>query len=169
MTSKTALILATTAAIALGGFEMRPATAAPEGGPALVKQNAGADDFSSQRKRRRGRGVNPAVPLAAMGALIGTIGAVAAARREREYYYERPYYGPGYDAGPPAYQYAQPQPYVQHQYAPPQAYQHHYAPGPRVGLHPDRFQRGPLQGEPGFYPPPSSGPNPNPGAGDGRM
>ena len=31
-----------------------------------------------------------------MGALIGTIGAVAAARRERDYYYERPYYGPGY-------------------------------------------------------------------------
>ena len=95
MTSKTALILATTAAIALGSFEMRPAAAAPEGGPAIVKQNAGADDFSSQRKRRRGRGVHPAVPLAAFGALVGTIGAVAAARREREYYYERPYYGAG--------------------------------------------------------------------------
>ena len=43
MTSKTALILATTAAIALGGFEMRPAAAAPEGGRAIVKQNAGAE------------------------------------------------------------------------------------------------------------------------------
>jgi len=164
MTSKTALILATTAAIALGGFEMRPATAAPEGGPALVKQNAGADDFSSQRKRRRGRGVNPAVPLAAMGALIGTIGAVAAARREREYYYERPYYGPGYGyyGGAPAYQYAQPQPYARQYYAP-QA-RHHYAPAP-YARHGDSFQRGPLQGQPGHMPanPPQAAPN------DGRM
>ena len=79
MTSKTALIFATTAAIALASFDMRPAAAAPEGGPAIVKQNAGADEFSSQRKRRRGRGVNPAVPLAAFGAIVGTIGAVAAA------------------------------------------------------------------------------------------
>ena len=165
MTSKTALILATTAAIALGGFEMRPAAAAPEGGPAIVKQNGGADDFSSQRKRRRGRGVHPAVPLAAFGALIGTIGAVAAARREREYY-ERPYYGPGYGyyGGPPAYQYAQPQPYVRHHYGQPQV-RHHYAPGPRGGLHPDAFQRGPLQGQPGHMPanPPQAAPN------DGRL
>jgi hypothetical protein len=167
MTSKTALILATTAAIALGGFEMRPAAAAPEGGRAIVKQNAGADDFSAQRKRRRGRGVNPAVPLAAMGALIGTIGAVAAARRERDYYYERPYYGPGYGyyAGPPAYEYAQPQPYVRHHYAPPPV-AHHYRQAPQYrGLNPDPFQRGPLQGEPGHMPanPPQAAPN------DGRM
>ena len=168
MKSRTALILATTAAIALGGFEMRPAAAAPEGGPAIAKQNAGADDFSSQRKRRRG--VNPAVPLAAMGALIGTIGAVAAARREREYYYERPYYGPGYGyyGGPPAYHYAQPQPYVRHHYAPPPvAHQYHGAPQYR-GLHPDRFQRGPLQGEPGHMPSQPQQYN-NPGAGDGRL
>jgi hypothetical protein len=151
MKSRTALILATTAAIALGGFEMRPAAAAPEGGPAIAK-NAGADDFSAQRKRRRG--VNPAIPLAAMGALIGTIGAVAAARRERDYYYERPYYGPGYGyyGGAPAYQYAQPQPYVRHHYTPPHVAQgRHHAPQYR-GLHPDPHQRGPLQGEPGFYP-----------------
>ena len=164
MKSRTALILATTAAIALGGVEMRPAVAAPEGGPAIAK-NAGADDFSAQRKRRRGRGVNPAIPLAAMGALIGTIGAVAAARRERDYYYERPYYGPGYGyyGGAPAYQYAQPQPYVRHRYAPPIA-RHHNAPQYR-GLHPDPHQRGPLQGQPGFYPsnPPQMAPN------DGRM
>ena len=63
MTSKTALIFATTAAIALASFDMRPAAAAPEGGPAVVKQRAGADEFSSQR-RRRGRGAG--VPLAAL-------------------------------------------------------------------------------------------------------
>ena len=121
MTSKTALILATTAAIALASFDLRPAAAAPEGGPAIVKQNAGADEFSAQRKRRRGRGVNPAVPLAAFGALIGTIGAVAAARRERDVLLRTSVLraGYGYYAGPPAYQYAQPQPYVRHHYAPP--------------------------------------------------
>jgi hypothetical protein len=127
MTSKSALILATAAAIALTSFDMRPAAAAPESGPAVVKQNNGTEDFSAQRKRRRGRGVNPAIPLAAFGALIGTIGAVAAANRQREYYY-----GGGYGGGPvyvepqyvapPHYYHAQPQPYVRH---------YHHAPGPR--------------------------------------
>ena len=169
MTSKTALILATTAAIALGGFEMRPAAAAPEGGPAIVKQNGGADDFSAQRKRRRARGVHPAVPLAAFGALIGTIGAAAAARREREYYYERPYYGPGYGyyGGAPAYQYAEPRPYGRQHYAPPPV-THHYNRAPQYrGLHPDPFQRGPLQGEPGHMP--SQPQQFNSNSGDGRM
>jgi hypothetical protein len=131
MTSKSALIFATTAAIALASFDMRPAAAAPEGGPALVKQNNGTEDFSSQR-RRRGRGVNPAIPLAAFGALIGTIGAVAAANRQREVYYGGgPYYyaEPQYVA-PPTYYYAQPQPYVRrHHYAPaPRHYGHHHGP-----------------------------------------
>ena len=162
MTSKTALVFATTAAIALGGFEMRPAAAAPEGGPAIIKQNAGADDFSSQRKRRRGRGVHPGVPLAAFGAVIGTIGAVAAARRAREYYYDEPYY-----AGPPAYYYAQPQPYVRHHYAPPPpAVYHHPPPAPHVRHHPDAFQRGPLQGQPGHAPPAAP---PIFNSGDGRL
>jgi len=119
MTSKTALVLATTAAIALANFDMRPAAAAPEGGPAIVKQNAGVDELSSQRKRRRSRGVNPAVPLAAFGAIIGTIGAIAAANRQREVYYGGgPYYGGG------AYYYAEPQYYPAPQY--------HVAPQPHV-------------------------------------
>jgi len=119
MTTKSALIGVTAIAIALTSFDLRPAAAAPEGGRAIVKQNAGADEISSQRKRRY-RG-NPAVPLAAFGAIVGTIGAVAAANSRREYYdgyyqaprygyYEAPaygYYGGGY-AGPPAYQYAPP-------------------------------------------------------------
>ena len=60
------------------------------------------------------------MPLAAFGAIVGTIGAVAAANNRRAYYdsyyhaprygyYEEPAYGyyGGY-AGPPAYQYAPP-------------------------------------------------------------
>jgi hypothetical protein len=133
MTAKTALILATTAVIALGGLDMRPAAAAPEGGPAIAKQNAGADELSSQRKRRRGRGVNPAIPLAAFGALIGTIGAIAAANRHREVYYGG---GPYYYAEPqyvPAPQYyvapqyhVAPRPYVHHPHArPAPVFRHH--------------------------------------------
>ena len=142
MTAKTALIFATTAAIALASFDMRPATAAPEGGPAKVKQNAGVDELSSQR-RRRARGVNPAIPLAAFGALVGTIGSIAAANRQREvyygggpYYYAEPQYVPQYHVAP--------QPYVRHHYAPaPRHYGHHA--GPRqypLGTH----QGGPVGG-----------------------
>ena len=54
MFSKSALVLTTAAAIALTSFDLRPAQAAPESGPAIAKQN-GADEFSAQRKRRRGR------------------------------------------------------------------------------------------------------------------
>src|SRR6185295_4244049 len=79
---------------------LRPAAAAPQGGLAIAKQNASADEYSSQR-RRRARGVNPALPLAAFGAIVGTIGAVAAANARRDYY-ENHYYAPGY--GAPAYQ-----------------------------------------------------------------
>ena len=144
MTSKSALIFATTAAIALASFEMRPAMAAPEGGPAIVKQNGGADEFSSQQRRRRGR-VHPGAPIAAFGAVVGTIAGIAAAQRQRDAYERNYYYAePQYVA--PGYYYGQPQPYV---YAQPQPYvRHHYA--PHVGY--DRFQRGPLQGEPGFAP-----------------
>jgi hypothetical protein len=52
MFSKSALVLTTAAAIALTSFDLRPAQAAPSG-PAIAKQN-GADEFSAQRKRRRG-------------------------------------------------------------------------------------------------------------------
>ena len=84
--SQDRLILATTAAIALGGFEMRRAAAARKGGPVIVKQNAGADDFGrSEAPAWRG----PGRSACAMGALSGRS---AAAAREREYY-ERPYYG----------------------------------------------------------------------------
>jgi hypothetical protein len=143
MTAKTALILATTAVIALGGFDMRPAAAAPQGGPAIAKQKAGADEFSSQR-RRRGRGVNPAIPLAAFGALIGTIGSIAAANRQREvvyygggpYYYAQPQYVEPHYVAPPVHYHAQPQPYVRHHYAPaPRHFGHHAGPRHFGGHH----------------------------------
>ena len=108
MFSKSALVLTTAAAIALTSFDLRPAQAAPDSGPAIAKQN-GADEFSAQRKRRRG-GVHPGVPLAAFGMIAGTIAGIAAAERRREYY-ERPYaYGTPYGYAPqvyaPSYRYA---------------------------------------------------------------
>src|SRR4051794_29333327 len=113
MTLKSTLIGATAIAIALTGFDLRPAAAGSAGNRAIVKQNAAVDEISAARKRRRA--VNPAVPLAAFGAIVGTIGAIAAENQRREYY-ERPNYGPRaygyYDGpaygsyGPPAYQYA---------------------------------------------------------------
>src|SRR4051794_31500061 len=54
---KSTLVLTTALAIALTSLDLRPAAATPEGGPAIVKQNAGASEFSAARKRRRGRGV----------------------------------------------------------------------------------------------------------------
>lgn len=119
MFAKSALVAATAAAIALTSFDLRPAQAAPEGGPAVAKQH-NADEFSAQRKRRRGRGVHPGVPLAAFGAIVGTIATIAAAERRREYY-ERPYYG-GY-GGPYAYEAPYGYGYAPQVYAP-RAYGH---------------------------------------------
>jgi hypothetical protein len=168
MTSKTALIFATTAAIALGSVDMRPAAAAPEGGPATVKEKSGADEFSSQR-RRRGRGVPP---LAAFGAIIGTIGAIAAANSRREVYYYGG--GPYYYAEPqyvPAPQYhVAPQPYVHHHYAPRPRHYGGHAPAPRHYGHapgPRRYPLGSFQGGPvgGGTPNPAPQAAPN----DGRL
>ena len=119
MTIKSTLICATAIAIALTSFDLRPAAAAPEGGAAVVKQNTGADEISAQRRKRR-RGVNPAIPLAAFGAIVGTIGAVAAANNRRDYYERQQYqYGApayGYYAAPPAYQYYERPVYQQRSY-----------------------------------------------------
>jgi hypothetical protein len=123
MILKSTLIGATAIAIALTSFDLRPAAAAPEGGPAIAKQNAGADEISSHRKRRR-HGVHPGLPLAAFGAIVGTIGAVAAANARRDHY-ERHYYAPGYGEpaygyySPPAYQYYEAPVYQRHYHAPP--------------------------------------------------
>lgn len=114
MFTKPALVLTTAVAIGLTSFDLRPAQAAPEGGPAIAKQKNSADEFSAQRKRRR-TGVHPGVPLAAFGMIAGTIAGIAAAERRREYY-ERPYYGGPYAYG--GYGYA-PQVYAPQVYAQP--------------------------------------------------
>lgn len=143
MILKSTLICATAIALALTSFDLRPAAAAPEGGPAIAKQNSGADEFSAARKRRRG--VHPGVPLAAFGAIAGTIAGIAAANSRRDYY-EPHYYAPRY-YDEPAYGY----------YAPP-AYQYQQAP---VYQRRDYYSRyGGSGGQPGYH-----GPNVNvPGA-----
>jgi hypothetical protein len=162
MILKSTLIGATAIAIALTSFDLRPAAAAPEGGPAIAKQSA-VDEVSAQRKKRSRRGVHPGVPLAAFGAIIGTIGAVAAANNRRDYYerrtyapgyYEEPAYG--YYGGGPAYGHAAPRAY-HYQQAP--VYQRHYGAPAHQGR--DYYSRfGGSGGQPGYR-----GPNVNvPGA-----
>jgi len=118
MTTKSTLICATAIAVALTSFEAPSAVAAPQGSPAIAKQRVNADELSAARKRRRGY---PGAPIAAFGAIAGTIAGIAAANARRDYYYAPDYYGPpavyydeapayGYYA-PPAYQYSAP---VQH-------------------------------------------------------
>jgi hypothetical protein len=135
---KATLVLTTALAIALTSLDLRPAAATPESGPVIVKQNAGAAEFSAARKRRRGRGVNPAIPLAAFGAIIGTIGSIAAAQQRRDHY-ERYYDGP-YHGG---YAYRGP-------YEPPaRAYRHYgYQPAPVYRHH--GYHRHPGHVEPGY-------------------
>lgn len=126
MAFKSTLACATATAIALTSFNL-PATAAPLGGPAVTRQNAAATDFSAARKRRGHRG-NPALPLAAFGAIAGTIAGIAAANSRRDYY-ERPYYAPQPYYGGPAYGYYE-APAYQYQQAP--VYQRRGFRGPAV-------------------------------------
>ena len=152
MILKSTLIGATAIAIALTSFDLRPAKAG-EGGT-QVNSYKQSDEISAARKRR-GYRTNPAVPLAAFGAIIGTIGAVAAANSRRDYYapgyYEEPVYGGG-----PAYGYAGPRAY-HYQQAP--VYQRHYGAPAYQGR--DYYSRwGGSGGQPGYR-----GPNVNvPGA-----
>jgi hypothetical protein len=160
MIIKSALIGATAIAIALTSFDLGTAKAG-EGGT-QVKSYKQSDEISAARKRRGYRS-NPAVPLAAFGAIVGTIGAVAAANSRRDYY-ERRYYAPGYYdepvyGGGPAYGYAAPRTY-QYQQAP--VYQRHYgAPAYQTPPARDYYSRwGGSGGQPGYR-----GPNVNvPGA-----
>lgn len=113
MTIKSALICASAIAIALTSFDLRPAAAASDGA-GIAQQTA--TDFSAARKRRGYRG-NPAVPLAAFGAIAGTIAGIAAANSQRGYD-ERHYYGePAYGSyGPPVQQYHERPVYQQRDY-----------------------------------------------------
>lgn len=113
---KSAFVMTTAAAIAFAGLNLQPASAAPKA-PGIAKQQT--SDLSAASKKRRGH--RGGFPLAAFGAIAGTIAGIAAAERRRDYY-ERPYgygygygYAPGYlyeapvaapyAYGPPAYQY----------------------------------------------------------------
>jgi len=74
--------------------------------PVAKQALAGRDstDISARRRYRRVYRSNPAAGLAIMGAMIGTMGAIAA---QHDYDY---YYGPHYYYGPPPVYYA-PYPY----------------------------------------------------------
>ncbi|HMK79225.1 MAG TPA: hypothetical protein VK438_06220 [Xanthobacteraceae bacterium] len=89
---KPALAWTTAAAIALGGLSLQPAAAAQQPAPAIAKYQA--HDFSAVRKKRRryGRGF----PLAAFGAIVGTIAGIAAANQQPPVY-AAPYYGGPYE------------------------------------------------------------------------
>ena len=102
MNLKSVLISATAIAIALTSFDPRPAVAASEGIRALRVTEVGA-----ARRWRRG---DPAVPLAAFGALAAAMISIAAAAQRRDVDYG-PHYGPHvyyYDPhyGRPAYPFA---------------------------------------------------------------
>jgi hypothetical protein len=107
---KANLVVTTAAAVALAGFTVQSAAAAPQ--VSVVTKNVSntasqsqAQDFSAARKKRRGYGRG--FPIGAFGAIVGTIAGIAAAESRREYYavpngyYEPGYaYGPGYTYGP---------------------------------------------------------------------
>jgi hypothetical protein len=86
MTCGHALIGATALAIALTSFEVRPAAAASDGPTAAQS----ATKLIAARRVPRG---NPAVPLAAFGALASAMTSLAAAEHRRETYHG-PYYTP---------------------------------------------------------------------------
>jgi hypothetical protein len=139
MTTKSSLICATAIAIALTSFDLHPAVAAPQGGPAIAKQRVNADEISAARKRRR---AYPGAPIAAFGAVMGVIGGIAAANARRDYYAPGYYGAPVYYDDAPAYGY----------YAPPA-----YPYSAPVYQHRDYYSRwGGSGGQPGYH-----GPNVN--------
>jgi hypothetical protein len=104
-----------------------PAAVAGASNPVVKQVSTSGEltDFSARRRARRHYRGNPAAGLAIMGAMIGTIGAIAAHQHDDDYYYGPGYYGPGYYGPPPVY-YA-PRPY----YGP-----HPYYYGPRYRYYP---------------------------------
>jgi hypothetical protein len=104
------VVMATIAALAFTVIE--PSVAVARASGQALKQATASDttDFSARRRYRHYRGGNPAAGLAIMGAMIGTMGAIAAHQHDDDYYYGPGYYaGPGYYSPPPVY-YA-PRPY----------------------------------------------------------
>ena len=128
MTTRSRLaLIALAGAVALTSIDLRPAEAAPL---APVPQAASADqDFSAARKRRVAR--RGVAPLAAFGAIVGTIGAIAAEQRRRDYY-ER-HYAPHYGYAPPPVVYHEAPVYHAPRHYAPQVY---HAPRHHVPVHP---------------------------------
>jgi len=86
--------VATAAVLVLTMTEPPTASARSAGPVSATTPSSGATDFSA-RRRRHYRGGN-AAGLAIMGAMIGTIGAIAAQQRRDDYYDHYYGYGPGY-------------------------------------------------------------------------
>jgi hypothetical protein len=109
-TTGRAAILATVAAMTISAVAPTGAIAAPAAKNQVSTSHGSSDatDFSSARRRHYRGGGGNAAGLAAFGAVVGTIGAIAASQSRRDYYdsygyYERPapaYYGGGYYGGP---------------------------------------------------------------------
>lgn len=108
-----AVVLATAAALVLTvavppAAEAHPVAKATSAEPANV---SAATDFSSRARRRAvRRGYrNNAAGLAFMGLALGTVGAIVAEQRRRDYYRDNyyygggPYYGRRYYGGPAYY------------------------------------------------------------------
>lgn len=102
--SNRAAALAAVAAMSLAAVAPSGAVAAPANdSPATVSSHHGtsdATDISARRRHYRGGGGN-AAGLAAFGAIVGTIGAIAASNSGPRYY-DNGYYGggPAYYSGP---------------------------------------------------------------------
>ena len=97
------------AIVPVGGAIAAPATNAAGKQVSAGHGVSGATDFSAARRRYARRGHGNAAGLAAFGAIVGTIGAIAASQNRRDYYYDGGpgygYYrgGPGYYGGPAYY------------------------------------------------------------------
>jgi len=105
------VVMATIAALAFTLADP-PLARAGQTNPGAKQATAagGTTDVSAARRHYRHYRGNSAAGLAIMGAMIGTIGAIAAHQHD-DYYYGPGYYaGPGYYYGPPPVYYA-PHPY----------------------------------------------------------
>lgn len=112
-----AMAVAVAASVAVTVLWPQPVAAGSAGRPAAVEQVGGLELSSRHRRGYR----NHAAGMAMFGMMVGTIGAIAAAERHRQWRERRYYYG-GY---PPHAYYYGPRLYAPGFYAP---RYHHYGP-----------------------------------------
>ena len=100
-----ASVLAAVAALTLTSFAPTAVLAAPAARGVSADHGSGTVTEFSSARRRHHRGNGNAAGLAAFGAIVGTIGAIAASQNRRDYYDSYGYYdgGPAVYAAPPAY------------------------------------------------------------------